>query len=74
MAESRALRQLVQSVNATGGVIRLPSGCVAPKADEDWIDLGDVDLEACNELGIPPVIEAAWPFSTSMPCPPASAP
>lgn len=57
MTESRALRQLVQTVNVTGGIIRLPSGCVAPKADEDWIDLGDVYLEACKELGVEPVID-----------------
>ena len=57
MAESRALRQLVEAVNVTGGVIRLPSGCVVPKAGEDWIDLGDVYLEACQELGVKPVLE-----------------
>lgn len=57
MAESRALRQLIAAVNVTGGVLRLPSGCVAPKADEDWLDLGDVYLQACKELGVEPVIE-----------------
>ena len=55
MAESHALRQLVEAFNVTGGVIRLPSGCVAPRADEDWIDLGDVYLQACQELGVEPV-------------------
>ena len=57
MAESRALRQLVETVNVTGGVIRLPGGYVAPKADVEWIDLGDVYLEACRELGVEPVVD-----------------
>ena len=57
MTASRALRQLVKTVNSTGGVLRLPNGCVVPKADEDWIDLGDVYLQACKELNVKPVID-----------------
>jgi hypothetical protein len=35
-----ALKQLVDTVNATGGVLRTEPGPLAPMADEDWLDLG----------------------------------
>ena len=57
MADSRALRHFIDAINVTGGVIRLPSGCVVPKGDEEWIDLGEAYLEACQEVGVEPLVE-----------------
>jgi hypothetical protein len=48
------LREFVSTIDATGGVMRLPSGLAAPVADEDWIDLGEVYLKACRALGCEP--------------------
>ena len=35
-----ALRMFCATIDATGGVVMLEDGNVAPAADEDWIDLG----------------------------------
>jgi hypothetical protein len=51
-----ALREFVHTIDATGGVLRLPSGHVAPAADEDWIDLGESYLKACCVLKRLPMI------------------
>jgi hypothetical protein len=45
-----ALREFVHTIDATGGVLQLPSGLCAPCADEDWIDLGEAYLKACRAL------------------------
>jgi hypothetical protein len=47
----QVLGQFVQTVDATGGVFRDESGCHAPLADPDWIDLGEAYVEACAALG-----------------------
>lgn len=51
----KALENFVQCVEATGGVVRDKKGYVAPVADQDWIDLGDSYLLACQALGRTPV-------------------
>jgi hypothetical protein len=50
------LREFVETIDVTGGVLRLPSGLVAPAADEDWIDLGEVYLKACRALKRTPML------------------
>jgi hypothetical protein len=49
----RLAEQLVQSIDATGGVTFDDKGQPAPEADPDWIDLGHLYLEACVALGRP---------------------
>jgi len=49
-----ALRKFVDAVNATGGLVVNDAGETAPAADEDWIDLADAYLAACEALGVEP--------------------
>lgn len=52
-----ALRAFIDTVNATGGVVRPDTSFVAPAADEDWLDLGFAYMQACQALGlVPPVV------------------
>jgi len=45
------LRKLVDTVQATGGLVMYPDTTVAPAGDPDWIDLGDVVQAARGLLG-----------------------
>jgi len=49
-----ALRQFVDTVNATGGLVVNDAGETAPAADEDWTDLAEAYLAACEALGVEP--------------------
>lgn len=49
-----ALRQFVDTINATGGLVVNDAGETAPAADEDWIDLAEAYLAACEALGVEP--------------------
>jgi hypothetical protein len=49
------LVHLVNTIDATGGVVRTPTAGFVPAVDEEWIDLGDVYQEACVALDIPMV-------------------
>jgi hypothetical protein len=53
-AGEKALRLLVETVNATGGLIINDAGENVPAADEDWMDLTDAYLAACEALGVEP--------------------
>lgn len=44
------VRELVETINATGGVFTDRKGLVCPKGDEAWCDLGSVYLKACAAL------------------------
>ena len=48
--------QLIDVINATGGVIKVEEGIYAPQADPDWTDLGAVYMTACAEKCEPPEI------------------
>ena len=50
-----ALRQFVDTINATGGLVVNDAGETAPAADEDWIDLAEAYLAACEALGVEPL-------------------
>jgi hypothetical protein len=54
MSLRKALENFVDCVDATGGIVADDDGNVAPRADEDWTDLGDAYLEACKALGRKP--------------------
>lgn len=50
----KALKLFVETINATGGLIVNDAGETAPAADEDWTDLADAYLVACDALGVEP--------------------
>lgn len=52
-----ALKEFVDCVDATGGIIIDPSGHHAPVVDEDWIDIGEAYYKACIALGRDPLIK-----------------
>jgi hypothetical protein len=57
-----ACEKLVSTISATGGLIRLESGCVRPVGDPEWEDLADAAecadaaLERYYAAGNPPVL------------------
>lgn len=51
-----ALRDLVATIEACGGVTKDRKGLVVPVADMEWPDLGDSYLKACNALGLKPLL------------------
>jgi hypothetical protein len=51
-----ALNRLIHTINPIGGVVKFKSGAVAPAADEEWLDMGDAYICACEALGLTPVI------------------
>jgi hypothetical protein len=55
-AAPKALRVFVDTINATGGVVKFEDGTHAPEVDREWIDLGEAYISACGELGIEPQI------------------
>lgn len=54
-----ALRALIETVNATGGVHVIGtsdgSKVCTPVADDNWPDLADAYLRACEAMGVEPV-------------------
>ena len=52
--KTKALEALVETINSTGGVVKHPDGTCGCAADEDWIDLADAYLGACQALGVAP--------------------
>ena len=50
------LRDLVSTINATGGVVLDWEGLPAPVADEEWLDLGLAYEQACAVLNVPMLI------------------
>ncbi len=51
-----AIQALIDTVEATGGLIEFENGDLAPCADRDWLDLADAYLLAKEELGQVPMI------------------
>lgn len=51
-----ALEALVETIEATGGIVAMPVGGHAPIGDRDWADLAEAYLLACNALGRPPMV------------------
>lgn len=56
--KTAALEDFVRTIEVTGGIVKKRDGTVAPAGDEDWIDLGDCYLRACDALGQQPVYSA----------------
>ena len=55
------LRELADTIEAAGGVIRDPNGIYHPAGDEEWSDLGDVYIKACQVLGKEPIVTDRQP-------------
>lgn len=60
VSAERALRMLVDAINAIGGLVRgeLP-GELVPAGDERWLDLAHAYLAACEALGVKPAVQGA---------------
>jgi hypothetical protein len=52
----QVLKDLVATINATGGLIQESDGTYVPLADPEWFDLAYVYLDACETLGLDPKI------------------
>ncbi len=50
------LNELIKDIENTDGVLRLANGLHVPLADEDWVDLGETYMNACDVLGKTPVV------------------
>ena len=53
----RALEAFVETINATGGVLMVDGKLDGCAGDEEWLDLADAYMTACNALGRDPVIQ-----------------
>jgi hypothetical protein len=49
---------LIDTINATGGLLEFSDGTYAPLGDPEWIDLGEAYLVACAEKASTPMIAA----------------
>jgi hypothetical protein len=47
----RALKAFCDTIDATGGLLVDTDGCAVPAGDEDWPDLADAYMLACEALG-----------------------
>lgn len=56
MPAKDALTLFLDTIEATGGVVKFPNGEYAPEGDIDWIDLGEAYIAGCNERNRVPVI------------------
>jgi hypothetical protein len=52
-----AAQALIETINATGGLMSLPDGNHAPQGDPEWIDLAESYLTACREKDVKPMID-----------------
>lgn len=55
----KALREFVSTINNTGGVWANGDGTHSPVADDDWIDIGEAYMAACEALGEEPMVSQA---------------
>jgi hypothetical protein len=51
------LQALAHTIEAKGGLVMNCDGDYAPVADEDWTDLAEVYLQACEALHRRPMIQ-----------------
>jgi len=50
----RILRDVVNTINQTGGIVYDDEGLAAPASDPDWLDLGLAYRDACELLKLEP--------------------
>ncbi len=51
------LLDLVETIDSVGGILINENGYAVPVCDQDWVDLGEVYLEACKILNRFPMVE-----------------
>ena len=51
MTAESVLLKFVDTIEITGGVYKDHKGLYHPGGDPEWIDLGDVYIQACKVLG-----------------------
>ena len=51
-----ALAAFVHTIEATGGALGREDGTTVPACDEEWVDLGEAYLLACEALGWAPEV------------------
>jgi hypothetical protein len=51
-----ALRKLIDTIEATGGVSDTSDG-YEPEGDPEWTDLGDAYIAACAALDVVPLVD-----------------
>lgn len=56
MTMATVLREFIDSIEATGGVVQGADGVCYPRADPTWTDLGSIYLNACEVAGVQPMI------------------
>lgn len=56
MTMATVLREFIDSIEATGGVVQGEDGICYPRADPTWSDLGSIYLKACEVAGVQPMI------------------
>ncbi len=54
MVSAALVREVIEAIEATGGVYQFESGHFAPVADPEWIDMGEAYVSICNALGREP--------------------
>jgi hypothetical protein len=59
-----ALEELIDTINATGGVFMDSQGVVCPKGDKEWYDLGTAYLKACTVLKRRPKLDRKYRDAT----------
>ena len=52
-----AIESLIETIEATGGLIRLLDGRLHCVGDEEWDDLADAYVMACTETGRKPLVK-----------------
>lgn len=55
----QAVRSLVDSINATGGIAYDRKGSPIPVGDPEWVDLAIAYLHGCRSLGVTPLLGVA---------------
>lgn len=56
-AIEKVLTQFCEAIEATGGVTQLEDGHFAPYVDEEWVDIGELYIDACRVLLRPHVVK-----------------
>lgn len=50
------LREFIDAIEVTGGVIQQENGICYPVADPEWSDLANIYLRACEVAGTQPMV------------------
>ncbi len=57
MTEKDVLLKLIDTIETTGGILREDGVILGPMADQEWLDMAYVYLDACKVVGKAPVYD-----------------